>query len=45
MTICESTNRSVCVFIIFLIIVSGVRLESTWYCGHYWPIVPAPDDR
>jgi hypothetical protein len=26
------------------IIVSGVRLESTWYCGHYWPIVPAPDD-
>jgi hypothetical protein len=19
--------------------------ESTWYCGHYRPIVPAPDDR
>jgi hypothetical protein len=19
--------------------------ESTWYFGHYWPIVPAPDDR
>jgi hypothetical protein len=19
--------------------------ESTWYCGHYWPTVPAPDDR
>jgi hypothetical protein len=19
--------------------------ESTWYCGHYWPIVPTPDDR
>jgi hypothetical protein len=19
--------------------------ESTWYCSHYWPIVPAPDDR
>jgi hypothetical protein len=18
--------------------------ESTWYCGHYWPIVPAPND-
>jgi hypothetical protein len=17
----------------------------SWYCGHYWPIVPAPDDR
>jgi hypothetical protein len=16
-----------------------------WYCGHYWPIVPTPDDR
>jgi hypothetical protein len=22
-----------------------VRFESTWYCGHYWPIVQAPDDR
>jgi hypothetical protein len=19
--------------------------QSTWYCGHYWPIIPAPDDR
>jgi hypothetical protein len=19
--------------------------KSTWYCGHFWPIVPAPDDR
>jgi hypothetical protein len=19
--------------------------ESTWYCGHYWPIIPDPDDR
>jgi hypothetical protein len=19
--------------------------ESTWYFGHCWPIVPAPDDR
>jgi hypothetical protein len=27
-----------------IIIISEVRLESTWYCGHYWPIVPAPDD-
>jgi hypothetical protein len=25
-------------------IVSGVR-QTTWYCGHYWPIVPALDDR
>jgi hypothetical protein len=21
------------------------EIESTGYCGHYWPIVPAPDDR
>jgi hypothetical protein len=21
------------------------KTGSTWYCGHYWPIVPAPDDR
>jgi hypothetical protein len=27
--------------LILIIILSGVRL--TWYCGHYWPIVPAPD--
>jgi hypothetical protein len=20
------------------------EIESTWYCGHYWPILPAPDD-
>jgi hypothetical protein len=33
------------IIIIFFIILSGVRLESAWYCGHYWPIVPAPDDR
>jgi hypothetical protein len=27
-------------------ILSGASLtESTWYCGQYWPIVPAPDDR
>jgi hypothetical protein len=29
--------------IIFLIL-SGVR-QSTWYCGHYSPIVPAPHDK
>jgi hypothetical protein len=22
-----------------------VIILSTWYCGHYWPIVAAPDDR
>jgi hypothetical protein len=33
-------------FIIIFIILSGVsETESTWYCGHYWPIVPVPDDR
>jgi hypothetical protein len=30
--------------IIFFIIISGVGL-SPWYCGHFWPIVQAPDDR
>jgi hypothetical protein len=25
-------------------IASGVGL-SPLYCGHFWPIVPAPDDR
>jgi hypothetical protein len=29
---------------IFFFIVSGVGL-SPLYCGHFWPIVPAPDDR
>jgi hypothetical protein len=27
-----------------LFIFSGVEL-SPLYCGHFWPIVPAPDDR
>jgi hypothetical protein len=27
-----------------LFIASGVGLSPS-YCGHYWPIVPAPDDR
>jgi hypothetical protein len=31
--------------IIIIIIISGVsETESTWYYGHYWPIVSAPDD-
>jgi hypothetical protein len=29
---------------IFFFIASGVGL-SPLYCGHFWPIVPAPDDR
>jgi hypothetical protein len=28
----------------YFIITSGVGLSSL-YCGHFWPIVPAPDDR
>jgi hypothetical protein len=32
------------VLLFIIIILSGVRRVS-WYCGHYWPIVPAPDDR
>jgi hypothetical protein len=37
-------SPTVCV-LFFIIIPSGVILESTWYCGHYWHIVPAPGDR
>jgi hypothetical protein len=28
----------------FFFIASGAGL-SPFYCGHFWPIVPAPDDR
>jgi hypothetical protein len=28
----------------FFFIASGVG-PSPLYCGHFWPIVPAPDDR
>jgi hypothetical protein len=32
--------------IIFLLFLAGWDWrEFTWYCGQYWPIVPAPDDR
>jgi hypothetical protein len=27
------------------LVFSFSETESTWYCGHYWPIVPVPDDR
>jgi hypothetical protein len=33
--------RRVLIFLLFLV---GWDWFS-WYCGHYWPIVPAPDDR
>jgi hypothetical protein len=29
---------------VFFFIASGVGL-SPLHCGHFWPIVPAPDDR
>jgi hypothetical protein len=33
-------------FIFFFLSFSGWgETESTWYVGHCWPIVPAPDDR
>jgi hypothetical protein len=32
------------IFFFFLVSLGGVR-QSTWYVGHCWPIVPAPDDR
>jgi hypothetical protein len=30
---------------IFFYFFSWVETESTWYAGHYWPIVPDPGDR
>jgi hypothetical protein len=33
-----------CIFQVYIFfIASGVGL-SPLYCGHFWPIVPAPDD-
>jgi hypothetical protein len=37
------SNRNILYFV-FLVSWGGVRL-SPLYCGHYWPTVPAPDDR
>jgi hypothetical protein len=41
----------VCVYSVFVLSCVGSGLfsgwgetESTWYVGHCWPIVPAPDD-
>jgi hypothetical protein len=31
-------------FVMYFFIASGVGL-SPLYCGHFWPIVPTPDDR
>jgi hypothetical protein len=32
-------------FCIGMTITHPSETESTWYCGQYWPLVPAPDDR
>jgi hypothetical protein len=29
----------------YFFIIGGVGTKSTRYCGHFWPIVQAPDDR
>jgi hypothetical protein len=46
---CMSSLPSVCVGValpFFFFSFSGWgETESTWYVGHCWPIVPAPDDR
>jgi hypothetical protein len=34
----------VIIFIIVFIVFSGVRLESTWYRGYYWPLPQMIDD-
>jgi hypothetical protein len=39
----ESVTLSI--YLIYLSIYLANETESTWYCGNYWPIVPAPDDR
>jgi hypothetical protein len=35
---------SVIIIIIIIIFYYWGETESTWYCRHYWPIVPTPDD-
>jgi hypothetical protein len=37
------TLHSCALFLLLLFLVGWT--ESTWYCGQYCPIVPAPDDR
>jgi hypothetical protein len=32
-------------FLFFFSFPGWGETESTWYVGHCWPIVPAPDDR
>jgi hypothetical protein len=39
----EGVAEKLHVFLLFFN-ASGVGL-SLWYCGHFWPIIPAPNDR
>jgi hypothetical protein len=39
------TNTILLLFTIFYYYSWWCETEFTWYCGHFWPIVPAPDDR
>jgi hypothetical protein len=43
----RSSEMSKSVFFVFVFFsLSGWgETESTWYVGHCWPIIPAPDDR
>jgi hypothetical protein len=41
---CVDPNLTTELIIIIIFIASGVGL-SPLYCGHFWPIVQAPDDR
>jgi hypothetical protein len=37
-------QRNNCIIIFYLLFLGRWDWVS-WYCGHYWPIVPTPDDR
>jgi hypothetical protein len=37
-------SKSHWVSLVLLLLLLLVGRESTWYCGHYWPIVAVPDD-
>jgi hypothetical protein len=44
-TINASNSNSKRLLLLLFIIISGDGTKSTRYCGHFWPIVLAPDDR
>jgi hypothetical protein len=43
-TICRRPVRTVIFYLFFYYYLWG-ETESAWYCGNYWPIVQALDDR